>query len=256
MVQVFFSTESSRRLRVVLSGLIVVAFSFFSVGCRGRQTADVLSPSEANMVGSHQAGAEIYRPLVAESVDRLLARQMTPEMEQQAALIRQTGHQDRPEVIPPGEPQGPLPGMPGCPVKRICFVGVENHSAEELGDFKEQLYELIDAKILDAPVFQSVSRRAVQAGLRQTGLRSDDLFIPAQMRQFTAVMEQMGEPFDYLLFAKVTSGTTQDHRDSQRDYLLTLELVNIHTMQSDKDSAMLSKAYNRSLGAKMRSWGR
>ena len=160
-------------------------------------------------------------------------------------------------MIPPGQPQPVVPQQgPNCCVKRICFVGVENRSAEELGDFKEQLYELIDAKILDAPVFHSISRRAVQAGLRQTGLRSDDLFIPAHMRQFTAIMEQMGEPFDYLLFAKITSGTTQDNRDSQRDYLLTLELVNIHTMASDKDSAMLSKNYNRSLKAKIQSWGR
>ena len=66
------------------------------------------------------------------------------------------------------------------------------------------------------------------------------------MRTFVQVMEQQGQPFDYLLFAKLTSGTTRENHDYQRDYVLTLELVDIRTGEQDKQSAMLSKAYHHS----------
>ena len=55
----------------------------------------------------------------------------------------------------------------------------------------------------------------------------------------------MGQPFDYLLYAKLTSGTTNQNGDYQRDYLLTLELVNIHNGEFDKESARLRKGYHK-----------
>ena len=61
----------------------------------------------------------------------------------------------------------------------------------------------------------------------------------------------MGQPFDYLLYATLTSGTTHDNKDYQRDYLLTLEMVNVRTGQYDKESAQLDKGYNVSAGAKL-----
>ena len=66
------------------------------------------------------------------------------------------------------------------------------------------------------------------------------------MRMFVGLMEQQGQPFDYLLFAKLTSGTTRENRNYQRDYDLTLELVNIHTGEQDKQLATLSKGYYHS----------
>ena len=54
---------------------------------------------------------------------------------------------------------------------RICFVGVENKSAEEIGDFKDQLYQVIDSRILESHVFQPISQRFVEAGLMEARLR-------------------------------------------------------------------------------------
>jgi hypothetical protein len=125
-------------------------------------------------------------------------------------------------------------------------VGVENRTSEELGDFKEQVYELIDARLLESTAFVPISRRYVDAGLRSTRLRPDELFIPENLRSFVAVMEQQGQPFDYLLFAKLTSGTTRENHDYQRDYLLTLELVDLGSGQQDKQTASLSKGYHHS----------
>ena len=52
--------------------------------------------------------------------------------------------------------------------------------------------------------------------------------------------------------ATITSGTTRDNKDYQRDYLLTLEMVHVRTGKYQKESAELSKGYNRSMLAKVK----
>ena len=90
-----------------------------------------------------------------------------------------------------------------------------------------------------------MSKRFVDAGLKQTRLRPDQLFVPQNMRTFVGVMEQQGQPFDFLLYATLTSGTTRENQNYQRDYLLTMEMVNVRTGQYDKQSATLTKSYHQ-----------
>lgn len=198
-----------------------------SCGCRSRQTAQVLKPGERDLVGSHAAGAETYKPLVDEAVAKLIGRHSQPV-------------------------QASFNGQPGP--MRICFVGVENKSVEELGDFKEQIYQMIDSRLLEGRTFHAVSRRFVEAGLRETRMRPDQLMIPQNMRTFAASMEQMGQPFDYLLYATINSGTTRSNKDYQRDYTLTLEMIDVRTGEYDKEQASLSKGYNVSPMAKLRNF--
>lgn len=200
-------------------------------GCRGRQVAHVLDDHDQDMVGSHEAGAETYNRLVAETIAKLLGR----EFEQIQTVSHTTSEY-------------------GVPQKRICFVGVENKTIEEVGDFREQLYELIDSEISSSDAFQSVSRRYVDSALHLTRLRPDELFVPDNQRQFAAVMEQQNAPFDYLLFAKLTSGTTENNKDYQRDYTLTLELVNIHTGGYTKELAKIRKGYHKTRIGKWRNY--
>ena len=199
------------------------------VGCRGKQFATVREPGKTDMVGSHQAGAETFKPLVDQAVGELLARHGSPV------------HQVSAGVLPP-------------PRKRICFVAVENKSAEEIGDFKDQIYQTIDLDIVQSQCFEPISRRFVEAGLQQTRLRPDQLFVPANMRAFVGAMEQQGQAFDFLLYATLTSGTTRENKEMQRDYLLTLEMVDIRSGQFDKQAATLSKGYYHSRGAKWMSF--
>ena len=187
-------------------------------GCRSHQYAHVLKDHQQDMVGSHEAGAETFNSLVDESVGKLLARQAPP---------------------------GAVDELSGEPVaKRICFVGVENFSSEDIGDFKDQLFEQIDSSVAASGQFQTVSTRYVENGLRQLRLLPGDLMVPQNMRSFSTVMEQSGQPFDYLMFAKLTSGTTESNKSYQRDYLLTLELVDLNTGRSDKESAKVRKGYH------------
>jgi hypothetical protein len=194
-------------------------------GCKsGNQFARVIKPGEKEMVGSHQAGQETFRPLVDEAVTKLMGRHdAAPYMQVSASQ----------ETLPP-------------PRKSVCFVGVCNRSAEEIGDFKEQIYESIDSRLHECGSFSSISRQYVDAGLRELRLRPDDLFLPEKRRSFIAVMEQQGQPIQYLLFASLNSGTTRQNDNYQRDYQLVLELVDIETGQSDKQTAELSKGYHKS----------
>lgn len=201
--------------------VVIVAMT----GCRsGNQYARVIRPGEKEMVGSHAAGQETFRPLIDEAVSKLLDRH-PPMMESQVS--------SQGEVLPP-------------PRQQVCFVGVANKSAEEIGDFKEQIYQAIDSRLHESGSFVPISRQYVEAGLRDLRLRPDELFIPANMRSFTGVMERNGQPIEYLLFATVTSGTTRENKEYQRDYQLVLEMVNVHTGETDKQTATISKAYHQS----------
>jgi hypothetical protein len=188
-------------------------------GCRGYQHGYLMKPDSANMVGSHAAGAEVFDPLVDESVVKLLAR----------------------------EHQGPCPtDASGNALKKtVCFVGVENKMSEDIGDFKDQLYQQIDTRILESDAFRPISRRMVDAALYETRLRPDSLMVPENMRLFTAVLERQGAPVDYLLYATLTSGTTQRNSAKQRDYLLTLEMVEVANGDYQKVSAEIRKGYTK-----------
>ena len=70
------------------------------------------------------------------------------------------------------------------------------------------------------------------------------------MAIFSAAMAQQGQPFDWLLYATITSGTTRDNKEMQRDYLLTLEMVSVDCGAYDKQSAAITKSYYHSKTAK------
>lgn len=208
--------------------LLLAAGATCFAGCKNHRYAHVLDEGQRDMVGSHQAGAETFDVLVSESVAKLLDRQGANGLD-------------------------PLTGQP-CP-KRICFAGIENRSSEDIGDFKDQLLEQIDSAVSSSGVFQTISPRFVESGLRQLRIYPADLMVPSHRAEFQAIMEQQQQPFDYLLFARLTSGTTQHNASYQRDYVLTLELVDVESGAHDKESAELRKGYHQSRIGKWTGYG-
>src|SRR5262245_56956488 len=104
-----FSRMSSSMLRRDF----VAGAALFVAGCKGTQYARVSKPGEREMIGSHQAGQETFRPLVDEAVTKLVARHDQPPQMHQVSM--------GPELLPP-------------PKMRVCFVCVDNKTAEEIGD--------------------------------------------------------------------------------------------------------------------------
>ena len=202
------------------------------MGCRGRQHAVVLNSSDKDMVGSHEAGAETWKPLIDESVAKLLGRACSDV-----------------QAVSYTSPNG-------TPVRKVCFVGVENRSSEPIGDFREQIYEHVDALVGQSDQFRMISRRYVEAAMSECRCRPDLLVLPEKQRELQAILEREDQPFDFILFAQITSGTTTSNSDYQRDYLLTLELLDIHTGEALKESALLRKGYSRSKLGLLKQYGR
>jgi len=219
----------------LFSTIAIAALLFCGViftGCQGTQ-ARVMHRGESDMVGSNRAGAEVYNPMVRGAIDKLLARAAVEP-------IQQVGYQTGSQVP--------------TPKRKVCFISLENASVEELGDFKEHIKGTILEGISQSDQFEIVSDRAVTAGLRALSLRPDDLFMPENRRMFVSVMGQGGTPVDYLLFAKITSGTTESNRDMQRDYRLTLELICTKTFVPILESTPMRKEYNNSVRGKIENW--
>lgn len=215
-----------------------------TTGCAGRQYGHLLASSDKDLVGSHAAGAATWNPLVEESVAKLLTR-CPPDVQP----VGFESHGDVPidmSVVNSALARGPA---------TVCFVGIENKSAEDLGDFKDQLFEQIDSQINGNSEFRGISHRLVQSALNETRLRPDSLFLPANRDAFAAVLGKAGSPVDYLLFANITSGTTDRNKTSQRDYTLTLEMVNVHTGDFLKESAKIRKGYSKTRAGKWWNYG-
>lgn len=232
---------SNSRNQAVAGVLLMLSMA----GCASHQYGHVLAHNDKDLVGSHSAGAATWNPLVDESVAKLLGRCPTDEpIPFQPASFR-----------PDMELESAVGSALAVGSINVCFVGIENKSAEELGDFKDQLYERIDQQIGAGNRFRPVSRRLVDAALRETRLRPDSLYLPNNRETFAAALGRQGTPVDYLLYANITSGTTDRNKTTQRDYLLTLELVNVHTGDSFKESAEIRKGYSKTRAGKWWNFG-
>lgn len=218
-------------------------FSATSLGCANHRYGHLLANDDVDMVGSHAAGAATWNPLVDESVAKLLGR--CPP------AIQAVGYQS-PEQLPLDSTVGSALASGSA---TVCFVGVENKSVEEMVDFKDQIYERIDGQINAAGTFRSISRRMVDAALVETRLRPDSLFLPQNRDLFAAALGRQGTPVDYLLYATITTGTTDRNKSTQRDYLLTLEMVNLHSGDYLKESATIRKGYHNTRAGKWWNFG-
>jgi hypothetical protein len=227
-------------IRLCLAALVAGELLIAGSGCAGHRYAHIMKGDAIDMVGSHDAGAAVWNPLVDESVAKILSR--VPPAVQQVGFDSQM-------------PIDPATGVPAPGVSTVCFVGIENKSVEELVDFKDQLFERIDSQINNAPQFRSVSRRMVDAALIETRMRPDSLFLPENRAIFASALGRQGTPVDMLMYATITSGTTDRNSSTQRDYLLTLEMVNIHTGEYVKESAKIRKGYHSTRAGKWWNFG-
>ncbi|MFM2001752.1 MAG: hypothetical protein RI963_1178 [Planctomycetota bacterium] len=233
--------------RQMLLGLAGIG-SAIGGGCANSRYSHLLKPGTPDMLGSHDAGAGVWYPLVDESVAKLLSR--CPPGVQQVGFGGEALVDSQGAAIAPEAGSGLATGT-----STICFVGIENKSAEELNDFKDQIYERIDQQINRSQNFRSVSRRMIDVALMETRLRPDSLFIPANRDLFVAALGRQGMPIDTLMYATITSGTTDRNHSSQRDYLLTLEMVNLQSGEFLKESATLSKGYHKTRAGKWWNFG-
>ena len=167
--------------------------------------------SEQDVVGARRAGAATYDRLIEGAVQKLLGLH-------QASLNR----------------VGKM---------KIAFLGIDSRGVEELGDWRDQIYELIDTSVNRSNVYRTVSDRFVKEALREARVTRDQLFLPKYRRAFLQALEAQKMPVDCLLFAKITTGSTRGEGVHQRNYMLTLEMVDVKTGWNDKVSQRIRKEY-------------
>ena len=182
-----------RRIGMLAASAAALIFAVAACGPQAR----VKGEEEGSLVGARTAGAETYNRLIEETSRKLLDEHRARLKEGQK--------------------------------KVICFVDVENKSAEELAENKEAIYELMDAVIVESGVYTNVSRRFVEAALRETGLRADEIFLADGRARFLSVLQREGVSPDYLLWGVVTSLSTKGMGIREREYMLTMEMVDAKT---------------------------
>jgi len=149
--------------------LIVIACLAF--GCNNPK-GRVKSGDEGDLVGSKTAGAETYNALIEEATRKLLT----------AEAAR----------------------FPDGAVRKICFVGIENKSAEELGDIRDSTNEIIETVLFQAKRYDMIGQRYVTHVLQVTGMRAEDVFLQEGLEKFVSVLRKEGQDPDYLLTLELT----------------------------------------------------
>ncbi len=184
---------------------------FIWAGCRSPR-GRIMTDTEDDLVGARAAGAPTFNMLIDRALTKLLTRHR---------------------------------GEVRTPEAKVAFVALENRSSEELGDWQDQIEQVIETVVENSDRYRLIAKRFVQAALREARLRPDQIYIPKYRRALAQVLEQDGNPVDFLLYAILTSGTTQGVDLKQRDYLLTMELINVETGDLDKESARIRKEYQK-----------
>ncbi len=195
-----------------MRGIALILLAFLSFGCNGSPKGRVKSGDEGDLVGARTAGAETYNALIEDASRRLL----------NAEAAR----------------------FPEGAVRKICFVGLENRSAEELGDIRESTNQIIETVLFQAKRYDMIGQRYVSHVLQVTGMRAEDVFLHEGREKFVSVLRQEGQDPDFLLWGIYTSLSTEGDKERQRDYLLTLELTDARSGRlMQKETARVRKAY-------------
>ncbi len=129
---------------------------------------------------------------------------------------------------------------------RVAFIGVENRSAEEIRDIRDALYEVIDTILVNEEAYVPINQRYVDEAMRSAGMRPESLFLRDGRERFIDAVSREGIVPDYLLFAIITSMTSVGVSQDQRNYQLTLELVDANTGETvAKETGRVRKGFNK-----------
>ncbi len=205
------STPTSRPANIAaLATLLAVSLALGACAPRGR----IMEEGEQDLVGASTAGVAQYNILIREATTKLLNR------------VKAEIGADKKHVI--------------------AFVGVDNRSAEELGDLRESIYTITNQVVQDSGFFTMLSRDAVEGVMRKTGKRPQDIVMQDGREAFLRELRPMGMEPAYLMTCKVTSASTAGASGRrQRDYLLTLGLTDVNTLVEFSESHRVRTDYRR-----------
>jgi len=179
--------------KAAVAALALAALGLGGSGCTG-PTARMKGEDEGTLVDVRRGGAETYKKLIRDTVVALL---------------------DEHRLLLQGAAEKPL----------VAFVGVENRSSEELGEFRSAMNNEITTALVNSRYYSMLSMRAVDAAKREANIRSiDDLATARGREAFISVLNRDGQPARYLLAGEVTTMTSRGSGEKERIYQLTLQM--------------------------------
>lgn len=121
----------------------------------------------------------------------------------------------------------------GKPNATLCFLGVSGKG--DLGGLSEAARQQIET----SSSFRLLEKSAVQAALKESDVRANNLFIPTERKKF---VDALGEPVDYLLAGYVEKGAVPNDgannsaaqnndasESAKKQTVFKLELVELET---------------------------
>ncbi|MHC4223833.1 MAG: hypothetical protein ACYSX0_16460 [Planctomycetota bacterium] len=184
----------------------------FSLAACSKPAGRIKTGDEGDLVGSSTAGSATYNQLIGNATRKLL----------DSVVAKQTGNE----------------------LMKIAFIGIENRGAEELGDIREATNQAIENVIFKAKRFDMIAQRYVSHALKATGMRAEDLMLKGGREEFMGILREDGQTPDFMLWAIYTTLSTKGEFERQRDYLLTLELLDASSGRIvEKETERVRKAY-------------
>ncbi|MCI0651735.1 MAG: penicillin-binding protein activator LpoB [Planctomycetes bacterium] len=167
-------------------------------------TARMKSPGEPGLVDQKKAGTVTYDIVVKEAVEKLLAKHHS-------------------KVVDGG--QGKF---------WVAFIGIDNKSAEEMGDHEAAVYQRIGEVLVNAGYYRSISMRFINTAKRAAGLADpEELFLREPRERFISVLQKEGQTPDYFIWGVLTSQTSKHSgvftKTKERRYRFDMEMVDAHT---------------------------
>ena len=194
--------------------LLCVPLAALLFSCGSQESARILDDNERDLVDVKGAGAATFDQLIDETVEKLLE----PYKGEFAELK----------------------------VRSVAFIDLENRTNEELADWRDLLIDKIEISVNKRRAFKAVSIKFVSTALTEMGNPPvEKLFLPAKRREFAKILERDTVPVQYLLYGRLTRGGTRGAGKRQANYLLTLNLVNIETGESNIVGTEVRKEFSR-----------
>jgi hypothetical protein len=185
------------RIGSVTLALALLA-SVAAAGCAG-PSARIKDSDEGDLVDTRKGGTETYKALVNKATTQLLEEH---------------------RLVLGGSAEKPM----------VAFVGIENRSSEELGEFRKAMTNEIETAMVASRLYAMLSGRAIEAAKREANVRdAADLTVARPRQAFLAVLNKDGAPPQYFLFGEVTSMSSSGNSARERTYQLTLQMMDAST---------------------------
>ncbi|MDC1141769.1 hypothetical protein OAU50_01635 [Planctomycetota bacterium] len=227
--------------------IAMLAICAVAISACGSPKGRIKGTNEQDLVGSDRAGIGVYDRLVLGGLAKLVGGKYQEDVidEDGDLVLVNKSSKGSNRLINELDNKAAEGGK-----ILVAFIGIENASEEELGSNEDAVYDQIDDFLVNNTYdFEIISRRAVEAVMRETGVRTaDQLFVASKRDAFITELRSSGGEPDYFLWGKINSQTTSYESDlSERSYQIRMEMVRAvdgHTVGSSNHEGA-TKEYNR-----------